>query len=140
MFISLNGVLLPSPDPPKKKITSSFGVWQVKDKIGEIRWLKTSNYGQTTWYPRVWFTRRKLFFLLLRQQIYIGLTITRFRKSLAYFNCVQLFFYFFLKFKGIERFGWRRNNGFIPHGFEIFWFLVVCGKFYQGWFSPKFFT
>lgn len=129
----------PTP-PPQKKITSIFGVWQVGDDIGVIRWLKASNDGQPPLYPRVWVTRGKLCFLLLRQQIYVWLTILRFRKSLVYFNCVQLFIYFFLQFEVIERHEWRRNSEFVLHGFEIFWFSVVRGKFYQHGFVPKFIT
>lgn len=126
-------VYIPDWCPPFPHLTSqkkNFSIWQVKDEIGVISWLNTCSVdGQTPWYPRVWFTRGKLCFLLLRQQIYTGLTIIRFRKSLVYFNCVQLFFYFFLQFEGIERLGWKRNSGFIHHRFEIFWFLVVRGKF-----------
>lgn len=96
----------PSLPWPTKKIINIFGVWQVKDEIGEIRWLKTSNDGnpiadgnkQPDTQGSGLEKEESCFFLLLRQQIYIGLTITRFRKSLAYFNCVQLFFYFFLQF------------------------------------------
>lgn len=123
-----------SSPPPTKKTTRIFGVWQVGGEVGVIKWLKTSNDAWTPWYPKVCVARGKLHgFLLLRQQIYTGLTMLRFRKSLVYVNYVQLliFSYFFVQCESIERHGWGKDNEFILHQFQDFLISVVHGKFYQ---------
>lgn len=135
-IISLSGILLLPPQKSNKHFWClASGRWYWCDQM-----IEGVNDGQPPLYPRFWVTRGKLCFLLLRQQIYVWLTILRFRKSLVYFNCVQLFIYFFLQFEVIERHGWRRNSEFVLHRFEIFWFSVVRGKFYQHEFVPKFIT
>lgn len=106
--------------------------------VWSVNWcvITCSTDEQTPWYPRVWFTRGKLCFLLLRQQIYTGLTIIRFRKSL-----LCLIVLLFLPTVWRHRKTWMKEKQWI-YSSQIWDFLIFSNlwEIYQGWFVPKFFT